>query len=149
MTLELLQKDMIQAMKNKDSTRKTVLSSAISAVKNAAIAKQCRDSINEALVNEVLLKEKKTIQEQIDTCPADRVKIRTLYAEKLSIIEEYCPKLLDDPNKISDIIKNICFDADTALTKTNKGAVLKLVMPYFKGQADMKVVNQVIGELLK
>ena len=70
MTLEILQKDMVQAMKTKDSVRKNVLSSAISAVKNAAIAKQCRDNIDEALVNEVLQKEKKTVQEQIDTCPA-------------------------------------------------------------------------------
>ena len=38
MTLEMLQKDMISAMKAKDADRKSVLTSAIGAIKNAAIA---------------------------------------------------------------------------------------------------------------
>ena len=149
MTLELLQKDMIQAMKDHDSTKKNVLSGAISAVKNAAIAKQCRDNITEELVNEVLQKEKKTIQEQIDTCPADRAEKLEEYKTKLAIIDDYCPKLLDDPSKIRDIILNLCFDARVDLLKLNRGAVMKLVMPHFKGHADMKVVNQVVGEVLQ
>ena len=57
MTLEQLQKDMIKALKDGDVTRKLVLSDAIAAVKNAAIAKRCKDNITEELVNEVLLKE--------------------------------------------------------------------------------------------
>lgn len=149
MTLETLQKEMIQAMKNKDTVRKGVLSSAVSAVKNAAIAKQCRDNITEDLVNEVLLKEKKTILEQIDTCPEDRAEKRAEYTVKLAIIEDYCPKLLDDPAQISDIIKNLCFDARIDLIKANRGNVMKIVMPHFKGRADMKVVNQVVGGLLQ
>lgn len=149
MTLDTLQKDMIQAMKNHDIVRKSVLSGAIGAVKNAAIAKQCRDNITEDLVNEVLQKEKKTIQEQIDTCPVDREAKRAEYVAKLAIIDEYCPKLLDDPSQISDIIKNLCFDARVDLIKANRGAVMKLVMPHFKGHADMKIVNQVVGGLLQ
>jgi uncharacterized protein YqeY len=149
MTLENLQKEMIQAMRNKDTIRKSVLSSAVSAVKNAAIAKQCRDNIDESLVNEVLLKEKKTLLEQIETCPVDRTEKRAEYKEKLAILEEYCPKLLDDPVKIADIIQCLCFDAGVDLLKSNRGNVMKIVMPHFKGHADMKVVNQVVGGLLK
>lgn len=149
MTLETLQKDMVSAMKSRDTIRKSVLSGAIGAIKNAAIAKQCRDNIDEALVNEVLLKEKKTVQEQIDTCPADRVEKLAEYTAKLAILDEYCPKLLDDPVQISDIIKNLCFDARVDLTKANRGNVMKIVMPHFKGRADMKVVNQVVGGLLQ
>ena len=33
--------------------------------------------------------------------------------------------------------------------KSNRGAVMKIVMPQFKGKADMKVVNQVVGEILQ
>lgn len=149
MTLDTLQKDMIQAMKNHDTVRKSVLSGTIGAIKNAAIAKQCRDNITEDLVNEVLQKEKKTIQEQIDTCPVDREAKRAEYVAKLAIIDEYCPKLLNDPSQISDIIKNLCFDARVDLIKANRGAIMKLVMPHFKGHADMKIVNQVVGGLLQ
>ena len=149
MTLEILQKEMMQAMKDKLSAKKEVLSSAIGAIKNAAIAKKCKDNISEELVNEVLLKEKKTLQEQIDTCPEDRGELLSEFLYKLDILNMYCPKLLDDPNKINDIILNLCFDAKVDLLKSNRGTVMKLVMPHFKGHADMKVVNQVIGELLK
>jgi uncharacterized protein YqeY len=149
MTLEILQKEMIQAMKARDTTKKNVLSSAISAVKNAAIAKQCRDSITEELVNEVLLKEKKTIQEQIDTCPADRTETLADYKEKLSIIDNFCPKLLSDPIEIEYSIKAICESENIELTKANRGNVMKVVMPQFKGKADMKIVNQVLGGLLQ
>lgn len=149
MMLENLQKEMIQAMKNKDAIRKGVLSSAISAIKNAAIARQCRDNISEGLVNEVLLKEKKTLQEQIDTCPIDRIAQRNEYIEKLNILEEYCPKLLADAVEIESIIRRLCEESQVELSKNNRGIIMKTIMPYFKGKADMKVVNQVIGGLLQ
>lgn len=149
MTLEMLQKDMIQAMKSKDVTRKNVLSSAIGAIKNAAIAKQCRDNIDEALVAEVLLKEKKTLQEQIDTCPADRIETLTEFTLRKSVLEEYCPKLLDNPVEIEAAIHRLCDESQLELTKTNRGAIMKIVMPYFKGKADMSVVNKVLASLLQ
>jgi uncharacterized protein YqeY len=149
MTLENLQKEMIQAMKSKDTVRKGVLSSVIGAIKNAAIAKQCRDNVDEAIVNEVLLKEKKTLLEQIDTCPVDRTEKRAEYTEKLTILEEYCPKLLEDPAEIEAIVRKLCGECHAELSKNNRGAIMKIVMPYFKGKADMKVVNQVIGGLLQ
>ena len=149
MTLEILQKEMMQAMKDKLPAKKEVLASAIGAIKNAAIAKKCKDNISEELVNEVLLKEKKTLQEQIDTCPEDRGELLSEFLYKLDILNMYCPKLLDDPVEIKNIIEKLCGECHAELTKNNRGAIMKIVMPYFKGKADMKVVNQVIGELLK
>ena len=61
MTLETLQAAMIAAMKERNKARKDSISSLISAVKKAAIDKMCRDDISEELVNEVILKEKKTV----------------------------------------------------------------------------------------
>ena len=149
MTLEQLQQDMIQAMKDKNPVKKEALSSAIGAIKNAAIAKKCKDNIPEELVNEVLLKEKKTLQEQIDTCPADRFSTLALYKSKLQWIESYCPKLLDNPEEIKAMVENQLAIAGVEPLKSNKGMVMKTVMPVFKGKADMKIVNQVIGEILK
>jgi len=148
MKLETLQKDMIQAMKAKDINRKSVLSSAIGAIKNAAIAKQCRDNISEALVDEVLLKEKKTIQEQIATCPVDRVETLKEFEDKLNILNEYCPKLLDNPAEIENIILKLCGECHADLTKANRGLIMKIIMPYFKGKADMAIVNKVLMSLL-
>ena len=91
MTLEVLQNEMIAAMKEHNKIRKDTISSLIGAVKKAAIDKMCKDNITEELVNEVLLKEKKTMQEMIDTCPMERVATLEEYYTKMNIINEFVP----------------------------------------------------------
>ena len=72
MTIEELRKDMVAAMKAKDKERKEAISSLVSAAKKAGIDAGCRDDIPESMVDQVILKELKTVKEQIDTCPAAR-----------------------------------------------------------------------------
>ena len=148
MTLEQLQKDMIKALKDGDVTRKLVLSDAIAAVKNAAIAKRCKDNITEELVDEVLLKEQKTLREMIDTCPKDREDIMDNYIDQYNIIAEYAPILIDDEDTIADAIIGICEASEIPLVKANKGLVMKAIMPSFKGKVDMKITNKVLGKIL-
>lgn len=149
MTLEKLQTAMIAAMKEKNKTRKDAISSLISAVKKAAIDKMCKDNITESLVNDVILKEKKTIQEMIDTCPLDRKQLLQEYKERMSVIEEFAPKLMSDVNEIKNTITSLLSELGIEPLKINKGQIMKVVMPVLKGKADMKIVNQVIGGLLK
>lgn len=149
MTLEQLQKDMVQAMKTNKPILKDVLKELIGAVKNAGIEKKCKDNIPEELVNQAILKQKKITEEMIETCPAERHLLLTDYQARLAIIENYCPKLLDNPEKIKAMIENQLAMVGIEPLKSNKGAVMKIVMPIFKGKADMKIVNQVIGEILK
>ena len=146
MTLEQLQNDMAAALKSKDTVRRKVLSSAVSAVKKAAIDK--RAEATEMLVDEVLLKEKKILEEMINTCPIDRKDLCGAYTEELRILNEYCLKLLSDPEAIRKQFFILLEPSGIAPVKTNKGAIMKIVMPYFKGKADMKIVNQVISEVL-
>ena len=79
MQLEALRKDMVAAMKAKDKERKEAISSLVSAVKKTAIDEGCRDDIKEELVNRVILKEMKTVKEQIDSCQAERTDILAEY----------------------------------------------------------------------
>ena len=146
MTLECLQNEMKNAMKANNTLKRDVLRSAIAAIKKVAIDE--RKEADEAMVDRVLLKEAKTIQEQIDTCPENRVDLRMEYNSKLTILNEYVPKLETDPAKIRSIIDALIAAADIVPTKANKGAVMKAVMPHLKGKADMKIVNQVITEVL-
>ena len=55
MTLEVLQKDMIAAMKARDKERKDSISSLVSAVKKVGIDNGCRDNIPEDIVDSVIL----------------------------------------------------------------------------------------------
>lgn len=112
MKLEALQAAMFVAMKNKDKTRKNTLSSLIGAVKNVAIDRKCKDNITDQLVDEVILKEKKTVQEMIDTCPENRQDLLTEYKAKMAVIDEFAPVIVSDEEEISKMIYNLLTSID-------------------------------------
>lgn len=143
MKLETLQKDMIAAMKARDKERKDSISSLVSAVKKVAIDEGCRNDVPEELVDRVILKELKSVKEQIDTCPSDRTELKAEYEVRYSIINEFAPKLLS-AEEVRDIITTKY--AEVVATK-NKGMIMKNVMFELKGKADGKVINQVVAEL--
>ncbi len=145
MQMEQLQKDMIAAMKAKDKTRKDAISALISAVKKVAIDAGCRDNIPEDMVDQVILKELKSVKEQIDTCPADRTDLLEAYQARYDIMKEYAPKQLSAEEVKAIIVEKF---ADVVATK-NKGMIMKNVMAELKGKADGKVINAVVAELCK
>ena len=149
MTLDVLQNEMILALKNGDKFRKQVLADIVGNVKKAAIDKNCRDNVTEVLVDAVLLKCKKTAQEMIDTCPADRVETLAEYNKQLEIINEFAPKLITDETDIYNMIQNTLVKNHIDPIKKNKGVVMKTIAPMFKGKADMKIVSKVVEEILQ
>lgn len=148
MTLEILQNEMIAAMKSGDKFRKNILADVVGNVKKAAIDKKCRDNITESLVDEVLLKCKKTAQEMIDTCPADRVETLAEYVKQFDIIDEFAPQLITDPIAIEVLVEDYAKEANIELVKKNRGVIMKLVASNLKGKADMSLVSKVVGEML-
>lgn len=150
MTLEKLQSEMIQAMKNKDKFRKSVLSGLVDAVKKASMTNKGRVEITEQLVDETLLKYKKMVQEMIDTCPADRTETLAEYKEQMAIVAEFAPTLITDEVEIRYLILDITsINNDVEFTKANRGYIMKIVAPVLKGKADMGVVSKVLGGMLK
>ena len=145
MTLEFLQNDMKQAMKTGDTELRDIMRSAISAVKKAAIDERCE--ITEELVNKVLLKEAKIIQEQIDTCPKDRIDLLKEYVNRAEIIKEFTPKMLTE-EEIKEEFLNFCKEKNIELIKNNKAIIMKNFMPTIKGRADGKIANKIISENL-
>ena len=145
MQIEQLQKEMIAAMKAKDKPRKDAISSLVSAVKKTAIDEGCRDDIKEELVNRVILKEMKTVKEQIDTCPDSRQDLKAEYQFRYDVIKEYAPAQMSAEEVKAYIQKKF---AEVVATK-NKGMIMKNVMADIKGKADGKVINQVVAELCK
>lgn len=146
MTLEILQKEMIAAMKNGNKPRKETISSLVGAVKKAAIDEKCRDNITEELVNKVIMKEKKIVQDMIDNCPASREDLLNGYEHRMATILEFVPKMMSE-EEVHDSVKEIIASAD--VQPTNVGAVMKVVMPKLKGKADGKVINKVVADIVK
>lgn len=145
MKLKDLQDAMIAAMKAKDKPRKDSISALVSAVKKAGIDNGCRDDIPEEMVNQVILKEIKTVKEQIDSCPAERTELLEEYRARYAVMSEFAPKLLS-PEEVKEILSTKF--ADVLATK-NKGMIMKTVMGELKGKADGKVINQIVAELTK
>ena len=143
MQMETLQKDMVAAMKARDKVRKDAISSLVSAVKKAGIDEGCRDNIPEEMVNRVILKEIKTVKEQLDSCPEAREDLRAEYQARYDILQEYAPAMMSEAEVESFIMEKF---AEVVASK-NKGMVMKNVMPELKGKADGKVINQVVARL--
>ena len=144
MKLEVLQKDMIAAMKEKNKDVKDALSATIAAIKKVAIDEGTRDDIGEELVDRVILKELKSLKEQLDTCPVEREDLKVQYQKRYDIVSNYAPKLMT-----KDEIKAILEEKFKEVIETkNKGMIMKAVMAEFKGKADGKDINQAVSELL-
>lgn len=149
MTLEKLQSEMIQAMKNKDKLRKSVVSGLVDAVKKASMTNNGRVEITEQLVDEVLLKYKKMVQEQIDTCPADRTETLEEYKAQMAIVAEFAPTLITDETEIRYLILDI-INGEHEFSKSNKGVLMKILVPVLKKcNVDMSIASKVLGGMLQ
>lgn len=143
MQLEKLQKDMMEAMKAHDKERKESISVLYSAAKKIGIDNGCRDNVPEEMVDQAILKELKSVKEQIETCPADRKELLEEYKARLAVFEEYAPKMLSAEEV--EALLNDKF-AEVVATK-NKGLIMKTVMPELKGKADGKTISDVVAKL--
>lgn len=148
MKLETIQESIKMAMKTHATLEVETLRSVVAAVKKAAIDKRCE--ITEELVDEMLLKEVKIIKEQIDTCPDSRAEMKDEYMHRLMIVESFAPKLVTDEAQITHMVVAALVSAGIdPETVTNKGQIMKVVMPQLKGKVDMKIANQVISNYVK
>ena len=143
MDIKTLQKDMIAAMKNKDKPRKESISALIQAVKKMAIDEGCRDDIPTEMVDKVILKEMKTVKEQIDSCPADRTDLKDEYQARYDVIEKYAPQQMSAEEIRTYLEEKF---AEVLATK-NKGLIMKAVMGDRKGKAEGELSDQGVAKL--
>lgn len=146
MTIEKLNEMIHSAMKIGATLQVEVLRSVLAAVKKASIDERCE--ITEELIDKMLLKEQKIIQEMIDTCPASRQDLLEEYQAKKDIIDFFAPHIITKPAEVRFMVEQILVEAEIDLETVNKGQIMKIVMPKIKGKVDMKVANQCITELL-
>ncbi len=143
MQLEKLQKDMMEAMKAHDKARKESISVLYSAAKKVGIDNGCREDIPEEMVDQAILKELKSVKEQIETCPAERTDLLEEYKSRLAVFEEYAPKMLS-ASEVESLLKD---KFSEVIASKNKGMIMKSVMPELKGKADGKTISEVVAKL--
>lgn len=143
MQFKQLQDDMIAAMKARDKVRKDAISTLVSAAKKVAIDEGCREDISEEIVDRVILKEVKSVKEQIDTCPESRTDLLAEYQARYDIFMEYAPQMMS----AEEVERFITGKFADVVAGKNKGLIMKSVMPELKGKAEGSVINQVVAKL--
>lgn len=139
-----IQKQMMMALKEKQTERKEALSLLLSALK----AKDKREDLTEAEEDAIIKKEIKQTRETMDAAPADRADIREQCQFRLSVYQEFAPEEMS-ADQIRALVQQVLDQLGlTAPTMRDKGPVMKNLMPLVKGKADGKLVNQIVGEML-
>jgi len=143
--LEQLSKDMVQAMKNKDSFTLGVIRMAKGAIQLEGINKK-KDLTEEDVVS-VISKQIKMRNDSItEFTKANRMDLVEQNKKEIEILSKYMPEQLslDEVNKIIDE----AFEKINPTSSKDMGLIMKEVSPKLKGKADMGQVNAIIKERL-
>ena len=143
---EQLQAALKEAMINKDNLRRDVIRGLVSAVKQVEIDSQ--KTLNAEDTVSVLQKEAKKRRESIDEAlKVGRAEIADQEKIELAIIEAFLPAQLSR-DQVAAIVQETITQTGVTCQK-EIGKLMGALMPKVKGQADGKLVNEVVRELLK
>ena len=141
-----VRKAMVDAMKAKDKDTKDTLSLLLAALKNKAIDK--RADLTEEEEVQVILKEIKQTKESLEMTPSDRTDMIEECKRRLAVLETFAPKMMD-ADEIKAVVESVLSELGiTAPTAKDKGRILKELMPKVKGNADGKLVNEIVGSYM-
>lgn len=145
--IDIVRAEMVTAMKNKDKERKEILSLLLAALKNVAIDK--RADLTEEEENSVVLKEIKQLNDLLEQTPADRADIIDLCKYRIGVLEEFAPKMLSEEEikeLIAEVMQGLGIETPAP---SDKGKIMKELMPKVKGKADGKMVNQLVADMFQ
>lgn len=145
--IQQIQKAMMEALKSHDMERKDALSLLLTALK--AKAKDKRADLTEQEEDAIILKEIKQTRETMDSAPAGREDILGQCRLRISVMEEYAPKGMDE-SEIRKVIEGVLAELNiTQPTGKDKGTIMKHLMSKVKGKADGGLVNKIVGEYIQ
>ncbi|HPD88881.1 MAG TPA: GatB/YqeY domain-containing protein [Oscillospiraceae bacterium] len=140
---EEVRQQMMAAMKAGDRPRKDALSSLLAALKAKQIDKQAE--LTEAEENAVVAKELKELHETLDTTPADRTESIAEAKARIAVFEEFMPKQMDEKEIGAAIDATFAELGIETPAPSDKGKIMKALMPKVAGKADGKLVNELVS----
>lgn len=143
---ETLQQDRIAAMKSGDTAKRNTVGLLLAAIKQEEIDGQT--TLDDTAVQALLTKQAKQRRESIaDYEKAGNAKMAASEQAELVIIESYLPQQMGRA-EIAAIAAEIVAELGVTDAK-GMGQVMGKLMPRLKGQADGRLVNEVVRELLQ
>lgn len=148
--MDLYQKisnDMKAALKEGNAIRLSVLRMALSSIRMIEIEKNLK-TVSDADVLQIIQKQIKQRKDSIEQFKkGNRQDLADKESEELKILETYMPAQLTQ-DELLPIIKEAIAQAG-AVSKSDSGKVMKLVMEKVKGKSDGKTVSELVMKLLK
>ena len=144
--IEKLDKDMIEAMKNKEKDRLTVIRMVKAALKQEQI--DHKKEINDDLLIDVVTKQIKMRKDSITEFEkGNRKDLIEKTEEEIKVLENYLPEQLS----MEEVIKIIDEIMDEVKPESSKdmGKVMKEAQAKLKGKTDLKEVSSIIKERLQ
>ncbi len=143
---ERLNEDLKAAMKAGDGARKDAIRFILSAIKQVEI--DTRTTLDEEETFKLLQKEAAKRRDSIvEYRKAGREDAVTKEEMELALLESYLPAQMSRADLEKEVAAVI---AETGATSAKEmGAIMKVLMPRVKGKADGKLVNEVVGAMLK
>src|SRR5215831_8830555 len=143
---EQVQKDMVDAMRNKQELRLSTLRMMKTALKNKEIEKRSPlDEKEELQVFSTLIKQRKDSIEAFEK--GNRPELAKKEAEEIVIIEAYMPKAVNEADVIATVKATIAEMGSP--TMKDMGTVMKNVMAKFAGaRVDGKLVSETVKKEL-
>ena len=139
--VEQLKKDMIDAMKNKDKEKLTVIRMVKAAMDQEHIDR--KREINDDLLIDVVNKQIKMRKDSIEEfTKGNRSDLAQKTQEEVDILMKYLPEQLSDEEVLKIIDK--AFSKIQPSGMKDMGKVMGIVTPEVKGKADMKKVSEII-----
>jgi uncharacterized protein YqeY len=168
---EQLQNDLKAALRSKDQVRLTTIRSLIAAIKNEQVNKRSAEvkriareqgisiedinaadlptdaSLSDADIRQVISREIKKRQESIDLYRnVGREDAAASEEAEIAVLRDYMPKQLN-PDELRPLIKSV-IDEVGATSKADMKKVMPVVMSRYKDQADGRMINQIVQEML-
>lgn len=140
-----IQADMKAALKGGDKTRTAVLRLLMAAIKNAEIARQA--ALKDSDILGIISKEVRQREESIIAFKDGRREDLVAHEEnEREILKSYLPAQLSR-EEIAAAARRIVAETGASSLR-DKGKVMPLIIAELKGQADGRVINEVVSELL-
>ena len=141
-----IQNDYIQAMKNKETLKKSALNYLIAQIKNKKIELQ-RDPNDEEIIS-IIKKEVKSLNEAISFLEkANKPEELQEEKEKKLILEHYLPANLNE-EQTKSLIESAIRNLNITDLKTQRGLLMKELMATHKTELDPALLNSLINTML-
>lgn len=141
-----LQEDLKSSMKNKDNTRKSVVTLIRASIKQYEVDN--RVELGDAEITDLIAKLLKQTRDSLgDFKKANRDDLVSQAEAEIEVLKEYLPQQLSEEELNEIVISTISEVGATSMKDMKK--IMTSIMPKVKGRADGKLINELVKKNLQ